>query len=145
MDSIISLFKNDNLKKNGKTRNQSKIEGFLEKKQALNKNRDFQNKELYTFYFINLSFSLYLKQKFKLKMTEDKLLELIYSTLEKDANSSHFDNLKSCIHKTVQKEKISLIPFDVYECKIKERCMPQLQDVEKRLYLPLLLPKNKKV
>ena len=31
MDSIISLFKNDNLKKNGKTRNQSKIEGFLEK------------------------------------------------------------------------------------------------------------------
>ena len=78
-------------------------------------------------------------------MTEDKLLELIYSTLEKDANSAQFDNLKSCIHKTVQKEKISLIPFDVYEGKIKERCMPQLQDVEKRLYLPLLLPKNKKV
>lgn len=140
MDSIISLFVNKNGEK--KTVKQTKIERFLKNKGVNNKDMDIQNRELYTFYFINLSFSLYLKQKFKMKMNEDKLLELIYSVLEKDGNSSQFENLKTCIHKTVENEKISLIPFDVYENKIKQRCMPQLKDVEKRLYLPLLIPKK---
>lgn len=145
MDSIVSLFVNKNMskKKNNKTKNQSKIEHFLEKKQALHREKEVKDKELYTLYFINLSFSLYLKQKFKIKMSDDKLLELIYTNLEKKSNSTQFDSLKTCIHTTVLNEKIGLIPFDVYENKIKERCLPQLKEIEKRLYLPLLLPQKK--
>lgn len=140
MDSIVSLFVNKNKNNN---KNHSKIELFLKNKNLLTENRDHQNKELYTFYFINLSFSLYLKQKFKIKMSDDKLIHIIYKTLEDKSNSSEFNNLKTCIHKTVQKEKISLIPFDVYENKIKERCLPQIKNMEKRLYLPLLMPNKK--
>ena len=145
MDSIVSLFVNKNMskKKNNKTRNQSKIEQFLEKKHLLHREKEVKDKELYTLYFINLSFSLYLKQKFKIKMSDDKLLELIYTNLEKKSNSAQFDNLKTCIHTTVLNEKISLIPFDVYENRITERCMPQIKELEKRLYLPLLLPQKK--
>lgn len=141
MNSIVSLFMNRGEGIEGKklNRRESRIVSFLKNKGLYGEDRDRQNKELYTFYFINLSFSLYLKRKFKIKMTEEKLMELIYTTLENKQNSAHFDNLKSCINKTVNDEKISLIPFDVYENKIKERCLPQLKNVEKRLYLPLLL------